>query len=32
MSVDGKDLANGVLAKAGAGYTYLQDATSMTEF
>jgi len=32
MSVDGKDLANGVLAKAGAGYTYLQDTTSMTEF
>lgn len=32
MSVDGKDLANGVLAKSDTGYTYLQDATSITEF
>lgn len=32
MTVDGKDLANGVLAKANAGYTYLQDATSKAEY
>lgn len=32
MTVDGKELSNGVFGKAGATDTYLTDATSITEF
>lgn len=32
MTVDGKDLANGVLGKADTAYTYTSDAPSIAEF